>query len=213
MGKGLNYGRISWDYGSPDVELGEIPRPIFSLTPIRINHKIKHPHFSDKVILDLIKYKTSQKIAFRIAYIEWHHSISWQRDDPNEGRSFLKWLKTTPYSIYWTQEELGLNEYFLDPLAPKHGSQDELAQEYSFAIKTVVVQNRRIKLYLEDEAILSLININQGLEKDFLELVELYIKKRFLWEKWRMLSPPFLEWVKTNGLRPAFKRGQLGLNF
>ncbi len=212
MKKGLNYGRISWSYDETGTHSGVRPLPIFEVSPIRINGKAKYPGFTDKIILQLMKHKTALQVPFREAYVQWYCNGSWIDRDLGEGRAFLRWLQRNKLSIKWRAQDFKLHEYFNDPLAPRHDPDDELAKDLSFAIMPVTVQERRVKLYLQDEAVLGLINLPFGEEKDFIELVEMYVKKRFQWEEWRAPAPPFLDWVKTSGMRPVFRKGQLGFS-
>jgi hypothetical protein len=87
-----------------------------------------------------------------------------------------------------------------------------MAEGLSFAIKPVEVAGRKIKLYLQDEAVLNLLNLPYGEDLDFIELVQEYVRLRFQWEAWRAPAPPFLDWVKAQAKRPVFQRGQLGFS-
>jgi hypothetical protein len=209
MKQRLNYGKISWSYDD-DTKGPCRPTPLISLSPIRINGKLKYPAITDRVALALLKHKTSKKLSYRNAYKEWFSDGSWLDRDLGEGRSFLRWLQKTGQSIDWKPHDFSLHSYFTDEWAPKHAPDDEMAQGLSFAIKPVEVSGRRVKLYLQDEAVLNLINMPYGEEHDFLELVKEYVKIRFQWEKWRAPAPPFLDWVKAQAKRPIFQSGQLG---
>lgn len=129
-----------------------------------------------------------------------------------ESRSFLKWIQKKNYSIVWKKGDFSIHPYFTAHDSPKHDPKDELAAEHIFAIKPVEVSNRKIKLYIQDDDVISLIHLPYGEEEDFLELVKQYVNLRFHWEKWRAPAPTFLDWVKAQGKRPVFSRGQIGMN-
>lgn len=212
MKRSLKYGRISWAYEDYVQEEHVAPTPLLSFTPIRIAGNLRSPSFTNKVILSLLKHKTQKKLLFRDAYRKWFSEGSISQLDLGEGRSFLKWLKHHHYSIDWRPSDIKLHPFFLDENAPTHDPKDEFASELSFALKPVTVNGRKVKLYLEDEAVLELLSIGHGKEEDFLTLVEQYIKQRFLWESYQAPAPLFLEWVKVQAKRPIFKSGQLGFN-
>lgn len=208
MTRGLHYGRISWSYDETDGLCR--PTPLITFRPIRINGRSKTPGFTDKVALCLFKLNGQIKISFREAYVKWHCEGSWLDRDLGEGRSFLKWVLKNNYTIVFRPHDFDVHAYFMDPDAPRHDPDDEMAKNLSFAIRPVQVSGRNVKLYLQDDDVLHLINLPFGEEKDFLELVSLYIEKRFQWETWKAPAPPFLEWVKAQGARPVFSKGQMG---
>jgi hypothetical protein len=210
MKQTLNYGRISWDYDDFDPKVPCRPTPLIKFSSIRINGVIKHPRFSDKISLQLLKHKAPNKLSFREAYRQWYNDIPWNDHDLGEGRAFLRWLQKNNKCIEWKETDMGLHTYFYSPDAPKHDPSDELAQDLSFAIKPVEVEGRRVKLYLKDEAVLSLLNMPYGEEHDFLDLVKQYIKLRFQWELWNAPAVTFLDWVNSQAKRPIFQGGQLG---
>lgn len=209
----LNYGRITWAYEEDyNPEIPCTPSPLLTFNPVRINGRYKYPNFSDKTALALLKIKGQKQLSFKDAYREWLAMGPWFDRDLGEGRAFLKWLKQHSFSIQWKKDDFRFHGYFLQEHAPKHDPDDEMAKELSFAIKPVEVDRRKVKLYLNDDAILNLISMPYGEEEDFLELIRSYIKMRFQWEKWKAPSPPFLDWVKAQAKRPVFKQGQLGLS-
>lgn len=207
----LNYGRISWSYDDFDPDVPCRPNPLIKFSPVKINGKLKHPIFTDKVGLALLTLKEKKTVTFRDAYTSWYVDHYMSDRDLTEGRAFLKWLKTNHTSIEWRPQDFKLHEYFLQKDSPRHDPDDELAGGHSFAIAPVVVNERRVKLYIEDESVLTLINLQYGVEKDFIELVSTYVQTRFQYEEWRAPAPTFLDWVKNQGMRPLFSRGQLGL--
>lgn len=213
MKNALNYGRISWAYEDNfDPRIPCTPSPLLTFNPIRINGKNRYPSISDKTSLLLLKLQGHRKLSFKEAYKWWLSEAPFIDRDLGEGRAFLKWLKLHDVAIDWKKEDFRFHAYFLQHTSPKHDPGDEMARDLSFAITPVAVGERRIKLYLKDEAVLNLINMPYGEEEDFLKLVVDYIRMRFQWEKWRAPSPPFLDWVKTNAKKPLFSKGQLGLS-
>ena len=213
MSKALNYGRISWAYEEDfNAEVPCTPSPLLTFNPVRINRKYKYPSISDKTSLLLLRLEGTKKINFKEAYKEWFCEGTWQDRDLGEGRAFLKWLKTHEYSITWKKDDFKFHPYFLQDDSPKHDPQDEMSRGLSFAITPVEVNQRKVKLYLQDDAVLNLIAMPYGEEEDFLELVKRYIRMRFEWEKWRAPSPPFLDWVKAQARKPLFNKRQLGLS-
>ena len=210
MKQTLHYGKITWDHNDFDPKVPCRPVPIMAFQSVRINGVLKKPHFSDKVMLKLLKHKALIKISFTAAYKEWLIEHSWMDQDLGEGRSFLRWLQKYNKCIQWSAQDLKLHSYFQIKNAPKHLPGDELAQGLSFAIKPVEVDGRVVKLYLQDEAILNLLNMSYGEEHNFLDLIAEYVKLRFKWEKWQAPAVPFLEWVKSQAKRPVFTGGDLG---
>ena len=212
--KTLNYGKIKWSYEDGfNPSLPCSPSPFLSFSAIRINGKLKTPQFSEKVTLALLKLSGKKKQAFQEAYKEWYLNHQWTDKDLGEGRAFYRWLKKNDLKLLFSPSEVQLHPYFKQKDGPTHEVNDELAPDHSFAIKAVKVAGRSVKLYLMDEAVISLMNLPFGKETDFLELVESYIQERFEWEKWRAPAPPFLDWVKSQGRRPVFLKGQLGFHF
>jgi hypothetical protein len=210
MKQSLSYGKISWAYDDIQTDVSGRPTPLLQFSPVRVNGKLRYPSFSDKVSLSLLKIKTSSKIFYRDAYREWFTQDYMRDRELGEGRSFLRWLQKSHKSIDWRPQDFKLHDYFTDELAPKHALGDEMAQGLSFAIKPVEVGGRKVKLYLQDEAVLNLLNMPYGEDLDFIELVQEYVRLRFQWETWRAPAPPFLDWVKAQAKRPVFQRGQLG---
>lgn len=212
MKQTLNYGKISWAYNDFDPGVHCRPSPFLTFVPIRINGKLRSPKFSDKISLQLLKHKSEKKLLFIDAYKQWVAEGSWIDRDLGEGRAFLRWLQKNKLSIEWKISDMKLHSYFSGEDAPKHDPDDELAFDLSFAVKPVEVDGRKVKLYLQDEAVLSLINMPYGEDQDFLELVSEYVRLRFQLEEWKAPAPPFLDWVKSQAKRPVFLGGQLGLS-
>jgi hypothetical protein len=211
MKQSLSYGRISWSYeDQQQSESFDSPTPLVQFSPIRINGKLRTPNISDRTLLALIKYKTENQHPFRDLYREWFINEAFIDRDLGEGRSFHRWLQLQQKSIIWKPHDIKLHPYFTDEASPKHDVNDEMAKDLSFAIRPVEVSGRKIKLYLQDEAVLGLISLKFGEEEDFIELVSLYIRMRFKWETWQAPAPTFLDWVKAQAKRPKFQSGQLG---
>lgn len=206
----LSYGRLKWSYGDFDPDKPCRPSPLFTFSPVRINGKLKTPHFTDKITLALMKHKTTEKKFFRDLFVEWYCEGSWIDRDLGEGRSFYRWLQRSNQSIEFRPHDFKLHDYFTQSNAPKHDPNDEMAKGLSFAIRPVQVGERNVKLYLQDECMMNLLTMPFGEDEDFLELVKEYVLLRFQWEKWRAPAPPFLDWVKARAKRPVFSSGQLG---
>lgn len=211
MKKTLNYGRITWSYDDFDPQVPCRPNPLITFTPFKINGKLKHPIFTDKVGLSLLLSRGPKTLSFRDAYTTWFCDHYFVDKDLGEGRSFARWVYKNQISIQWKHGDFSLHKYFQQSNSPKHDPGDEMSRGQSFAVKPVEVSNRKVKLYLEDEAVLNLINLPYGEDRDFIELVRNYVRLRFQWEEWRAPAPPFLDWVKSQGQRPVFSSGQLGL--
>jgi hypothetical protein len=212
MKQGLSYGRITWSFEDGfDPSVPCVPSPIFRFNPIRINGKEKCPEFSDKVALRLLRKTGNRRIGFREAYREWYHRSSWVDRDLGEGRAFLRWIERESVAVRISPQDFTLHRYFTTPGAPAHEHSDELGRELSFALSPVEVNARRVKLYLQDDAVLNLLSLPFGYEEDFLKLVRRYVEKRFDWECWKAPAPLFLDWVKSEARRPVFLPGQLGL--
>lgn len=206
----LSYGRLKWSYEDFDLSKPCRPSPLFTFSPIRINGKLKTPHFTDKITLALLKHKTTGPKYFRDLYVDWYCENSWIDRDLGEGRAFYRWLQKSNQSIEFRPHDFKLHSYFTQENAPKHDPNDEMAKGLSFAIRPVKVGHRNVKLYLQDECMMNLLTMPFGEDEDFLELVKEYVNLRFQWEKWRAPAPPFLDWVKARAKRPVFSSGQLG---
>lgn len=209
MKQTLSYGRVKWSYEEDDSSFPTRPTPLMTFCPIRINGKPHYPKFSDRTTLSLFRMKTEKRVSFKEGYIDWYcHS---RKDhELSEGRDFLLWLIKMQLSIKFEKDDLNIHPYFTSSESPRHDENDEMAQGLSFAVRPVTVNERKVKLYLQDDAVLNLIGLPYGHEVDFLDLVRIYVKQRFLWEEWRAPAPTFLDWVKNQGQRPVFNKGQLG---
>ncbi len=195
----------------PDL-YGMGPMPLLTFKKIKILGKTYSPNFGDRHSLLILKRVMSKKVSFMRAYTGWVHSGGMSSEEMSEGRSFFRWLQKYSLSVEWSEEDFSLNHFFSSPRSPKHDPQDEMAKNLSFAIRPVRVQERNIKLYIEDQDILSLFNLSYGNDEDFLALVSEYVASRFQWAKWNAPSPSFLDWVKARGLRPVFQETQIGFS-
>ncbi len=212
MKQGLSYGRITWSFADDfDPALPCLPTPVFRFTPLRINGRDKRPDFSDKVALKLLRSARGQAIPFREAYRHWHFRSARVDRDLGEGRAFLRWLDRENLSVQLGPRDFTLHQYFTCGESPSHEPDDDLARDLSFALGPVEVNDRRVKLYLQDAAVLNLLSLPFGHEEDFLNLVRRYVAKRFDWELWKAPAPLFVDWVKSEARRPVFLPGQLGL--
>ncbi len=213
MSKALRYGKLIWSYDDEiDLKTHTRPYPIFTFQSLKINGVTRQPSFTDKTSLGLIKYQTTDRVSFKDAYTDWYRQRPSHDHDLSEGRSFLRWLQRHQKSIKWTPKDFKAHDYFLAKNAPHHDPNDEMAKGLSFSVSPVVVESRKVKLYLQDESVLNLISLPFGEDEDFLLLVQKYVKARFQWEEWKAPAPPFLDWVKAQAKRPLFKSGQLGLS-
>ena len=187
------------------------PNPIVTFTPLWIDDKLRQPVFGDKHSLLLLRRTLPKKVSFSRAYTGWRASGAGEENELGEGRAFLRWLQKYHLSIDWSERDFSPHPYFSQKNSPRHDKGDDMAIGLSFAIKSVRVEKRTIKLYVRDEDMLSLLSMPYGKEEDFLELVMRYVAQRFEWEKWRAPAPTFLDWVVSHGKCPVFGPGQLGL--
>ncbi len=185
-------------------------KSLIRFAPVWAEGKHWHPNFGNYLTLTLLKRNLPKKVSFKRAYAGWRSSGAKEEKELGEGRAFLRWLQKHHLAIDWCEKDFELDPLFHHPEAPKHDPQDEMAQGLSFAIRPVVVDNRKVKLYIKDEDILGLWSLSYGEEVDFLELVSHYIKKRFLWHSWNAPAPSFIDWVRSDGKRPIFGPGQIG---
>lgn len=186
------------------------PNPIVTFSPVWAEGRKWFPKFGDRNSLLLLRRNMPKQVSFIRAYRGWRASGAKEEAELGEGRAFLRWLQKYELSIEWHWRDLQPHPYFLHKASPQHDPGDEMAKGLSFCIRPVQVQNRNVKLYVEDQDILGLLNLPYGKEEDFLELVMRYVAQRFDWEGWRAPAPPFLDWVISQGKRPLFQGGQLG---
>ncbi len=208
MKPGLSYGRITLGF-EDDYDR---PLPLFSFSPLRFQGKVIQPKISDREALLILKIRGEKKISFKEAYIEAVCRDNRFANEFGEGKALIRWLKARKFMIAWRKNEFILHSLFLDEAAPGFSPDDELAHDHLFSISPVSVLGRHIKLYVEDEDMLSLIQLQYGEEEDFLSLVRRYVARRIQWELWRAPAPTFKDWVRNEGKRPVFKKGQLGFN-
>jgi hypothetical protein len=188
------------------------PTPLITFSPIWTQGRLWAPNPGNRHALLLLKRVTATRVSFARAYSGWRASGAREESELGEGRALLRWLQKYKLSIAWQEKDFQLNPLFCCPDSPFHFENDEMAQGLSFAIKPVSVSGRKVKLYVEDEDMLSLIGISHGDSKDFIELVMQYVSLRFEWEKWRSPAPPFKDWIISQGLRPSFSQGQVGFH-
>lgn len=206
----LRYGKIKWSHDEFDPQEACRPNPILSFNPVRVQGRMRAPLFGDRNAIHILQHKARMQVLFPMAYSKWIHTGATELENLGEGRAFLQWLKNNQISIAWRSNDFKPHPYFCQHDSPSHDPDDEMAQGLSFAIKPVEVEGRKVKLYLQDDAMLSLLSLPYGMDEDFMSLVSRYVSQRFLWEKWRAPAPPFLDWVQTLALRPVFNKGQLG---
>jgi hypothetical protein len=204
MKQGLSYGRIKLSYEEDSLR----PVPLLHFSPIRYQGKPRVPRISDRDCLIIMKQKGENTVSFRDAYIEAVCRDSREASELGEGRAILRWLKKHRLEILWKDHDFKIHSFFED--GPSFEKSDELAHDHSFSILPVTVMGRTIKLYIEDDAMISLLSLNYGEEENFLSLVRRYIARRIQWEHWRAPAPTFIDWVKVEGKRPVFEKGHLG---
>lgn len=186
------------------------PNPIVTFSPVWAEGRKWLPKFGDRNSLLLLRRKMPKKVSFIRAYRGWRASGAREEAELGEGRAFLRWLQRHELSVDWKTEDFTPHPYFQSLAAPKHDPLDELARDHSFAIRPVSIRGRNIKLYVQDQDMLSVLNLPYGNEEDFLELIMRYVAQRFEWDKWRAPAPSFLDWMVSQGVRPIFREGQLG---
>lgn len=191
---------------------GMRPNPIVTFAPLWAEGRQWTPFFGDRHSLILLRRNLPKKVSFQRAYTGWKASGAREEFELGEGRAFLRWLQKHHLSIDWKQRDFKPHPYFFQGPMPYHDDHDEMARGLSFAVRPVKVGTRNIKLYVQDEDMVSLLNMPYGDEEDFLELVMRYVAQRFEWESWRAPAPTFLDWVVSHGKRPVFLPGQLGLS-
>lgn len=213
MKQRLNYGRISWSYEDFDPDSPCVPTPLVRFSPFRISTRMKTILLSDRHSLELLKLNTKNKLCLKEAYELWTRRNHFFDIELGEGRAFIKWLKQHHLSIKWSHNDYSLHQYFTYGSPPRHKPFDECALGHTFSVLPVLVKNRFIKLYLEDESVLSLFSIPYGKEENFIHLIEQYILLRFELDKWNAPAPLFIDWVRANGRKPLFYPQQLGFCF
>ena len=187
------------------------PNPIVTFAPQWIEGRKCQPAFSDGHALILLRRLTPKRVSFSRAYAGWRASGAVEEKELGEGRAFLRWLQKHALSVEWKERDFTPHPFFNSSIAPKHDPRDEMARGLSFAVKPVSVIGRTVKLYVQDQDMMSLLSMPYGQEEDFLELVMSYVSQRFEWEAWRAPAPTFLNWIVSHGKRPLFLPGQLGL--
>ena len=190
----------------------ERPNPIVTFAQVWAEGRMWEPQFGDRHALLLLRRNMPDKVSFIRAYRGYRASGAKEERELGEGRAFLRWLQRHEISIEWKERDFRPHPFFCHSDAPRHDPTDEMAVDLSFAIRPVEVGGRKVKLYVGDNDMLNLLSMPYGNEADFLELVMRYVAQRFEWEGWRAPAPPFLDWVKSQGMKPRFVPGQLGFN-
>lgn len=204
----LRQERKSWI--NEESQLGSRPHPILTFNPVYFEGKNWYPFFGDRNTLLILRRSLPKKVSFARAYCGYRAGGCKEERELGQGRAFLRWLQRHHLSIEWKATDFELHELFLSPHAPQHDPNDEMARDLSFAIAPVEVNGRKVKLYVQDDHMLSLLNFPYGDEEDFIALVIKYVEARQSWEKWRAPAPYFLDWVMSQGKRPVFQSGQIG---
>jgi hypothetical protein len=186
------------------------PISLIRFKPIYFEGQDYFPNFGDRSTLLIFGRKMPKKVSFIRAYSGWRAGGAKELHELGEGRAFFRWLQRHELSIEWRRDDFLIHPLFSGENIPKHHPEDDFAKGLSFALRPVQVKKRKVKLYLQDGDVLSLLKINSGTEKDFLAIVEDYIEMRFDWDTNQQPAPGFLEWVKSRSLKPAFHQGQIG---
>ncbi len=207
--KANQYQDRNWQENVLTLPAGR-PNPLIQFKPVYFEGNLYHPNFDDRTSLLIFGRRMPKKVSFIRAYSGWRAGGARDLNDLGEGRAFLRWLQRHELSVEWKKDDFLIHPLFSGKLAPNHDPQDEFAKGLSFALRPVQVQKRKVKLYLQDQDVLSLLRIKTGEEKDFLSLVEDYVEMRFDWDTTRSPAPGFLEWVRNKGKRPIFYPGQMG---
>ncbi len=188
------------------------PNPIVTFAPLWVEDRKWEPEFSNQHSLLLLRRRSPKQVSFARAFAGWRLSGAHEERELGSGRAFLRWLQKHHLAIEWKEKDFNPHPYFSQKNSPRHDDNDELAQGLSFAVRPVEVKGRKVKLYVQDKDMMSLLSMPYGDEEDFLELVMGYVAQRFEWENWRAPAPTFLDWVISHGKRPVFLTGQLGLH-
>ncbi|HLT23424.1 MAG TPA: hypothetical protein VKZ84_08270 [Bacteriovoracaceae bacterium] len=163
----------------------------------------------DLSALLILQRVTDKQVSYERAFRGWRNSpIAQERRSP--GRAFYSWLNKHHLSIIWKYNDFTINPILSSPLAPRHEANDEFAQGHSFVIKPQMIDGRRIKLYVQDQDMIKILNLHIGEPTSLGELTQKYIGQRLKWEKTCMPAPTFLDWIIANGKRPQVVEGELG---
>lgn len=199
----------NWQENGLSLPAG-LPHPLIQFKSVYFEGNLYHPQFGDRTSLLIFSRKMPKSVSFIRAYSGWRAGGAKDLNELGEGRAFFRWLQRHELSIQWRRDDFLIHPLFTGENAPKHDPDDDFAKGLSFALRPIQVQRRRVKLYLQDQDVLSLFRINSGEERDFLSLVEEYIEMRFSWDTSKLPAPGFLDWLKSKNKRPSFHQGQIG---
>ncbi|MBY0515315.1 MAG: hypothetical protein K2P81_00295 [Bacteriovoracaceae bacterium] len=206
----VRYGKAVFSYGDFDPSKPCQPSPLIEFTSVWAEGRHCTPQFGDRTALLLLRRRMPKQVTFVRAYRGFKIAARREERELGEGRAFLRWLQRHELSIAWQARDIRIHPYFKQANNPQHDPRDEFAQNMSFAVAPVMVDGKKVKLYLADEDVLRMLHLSYGNEEDFLVLVQRYITQRHEWQKWKAPAPPFIEWLMSLGHRPVFSTGQLG---
>lgn len=199
----------TWIEDDPILPVGKAT-PLITFRPVYFDGTLYRPDFGDRASLLILSRKMPKRVSFLRAYSGWRAGGKKDLQDLGEGRAFFRWLQRHELSIQWRKDDFTINNFFTGADSPRHDPGDEYAQGLSFALNPIRVGKKRVKLYLEDQDVISLLRLGEGLEIDFVALTRAYISMRLDWDTSRAQAPGFLDWVRAKKLRPTLQRGQLG---
>lgn len=188
------------------------PNALVQFKSVYFEGNLYHPSFGDRTTLLILNRKMPKSVSFIRAYSGWRAGGAKDLQELGEGRAFFRWLQRHELGIQWKKDDFTIHPLFTGENIPRHDPNDDFARGLSFALRPVRVQERAVKLYIEDQDVLSLLRLQTGEERDFLSLVEDYVEMRFGREMEMGPAPGFLEWVKSMGKRPLFHQGQMGFS-
>lgn len=192
-----------------------LPLSNAALTPILRFRQVWHEgafhsfNPDDIYSLLILQKVTAKRVSYERAYRGWRSGpMINERRSP--GRAFYHWLDKHSLSIIWKETDFSTNPLLSSALCPRHDPDDELAQGHSFVIRPQLIQQRKIKLYVQDRDMIKVLSLYSGDEAPLGDLTRNYISQRLLWEKTHTPAPSFLDWLIANGKKVQVGEGDLG---